>query len=161
MGQEPRDLSPHLSPRHFFGAELRHWRELHDLSQDHLGRLVHASGDTIGKIEKAQRWPPEGLAEACDEALATGGALARLWPLVDAQRRTDGDHHADNRLGDADRVAGATFSPFPAGKMTLRVDEEGNVWAQVNRRTFLLGSAAGVLGQAVGLPGQAHPSTAP
>src|SRR4029453_4465151 len=92
LGQEPRNLSPHLSPRHFFGAELRHWRELHDLSQDQLGRLVHASGDTIGKIEKAQRWPPDGLAEAWDAFLVTGGALARLWPMVDVQHHNSRGH---------------------------------------------------------------------
>src|SRR4029453_7747207 len=108
LGQEPRNLSPHLSPRHFFGAELRHWRELQDLSQDQLGRLVHASGDTIGEIEKGERWPAGGPAEACDTALATDGALARLWLLVDAQRRGSDGHlaiaHADNRTRDADKA---------------------------------------------------------
>src|SRR3954467_2441379 len=116
LGQEPRDLSPHLSPRHFFGAELRHWRELHDLSQDQLGRLVHASGDTIGKIEKAERWPPEGLAEACDAALATDGALARLWLLVDAQRHSSDGHpaigHVDNRTRNADKATVHALSPL-------------------------------------------------
>ncbi|MCX9193509.1 hypothetical protein C3Y87_19360 [Carbonactinospora thermoautotrophica] len=76
MGQAPRPLTPHLSPRHFFGAELRYWREQRGLSQAALDRLIHFGEDTICKVEKAVRWPPPGLAEACDQALGTGGVLA-------------------------------------------------------------------------------------
>jgi hypothetical protein len=70
---------------------------LRNLSQDQLGRLVHVSGDALSKIEKAQRWPPPGLAEACDTALATGGILARLLPLVEGQRRDSHGDVVDNR----------------------------------------------------------------
>ncbi|GAB1693436.1 hypothetical protein KRM28CT15_52390 [Krasilnikovia sp. M28-CT-15] len=118
--------------------------------------MVHASGDMIGKIEKAERWPTSELAQTCDVALATSGALARLWPLVEAQRHgargRAGTSDADNFGGHADNASDDRLEPFPAGKMTLRVDEEGNVWAQVNRRTLLLGSMAGVLGQVVSAP---------
>jgi transcriptional regulator with XRE-family HTH domain len=151
MGQEPRGLAPYLSARHFFGAELRHWRELRRLSQDQLGGAVHVSGDLIGKVEKATRWPPLGLAEACDVALGTKGALERLWPLVDAQRTTQGqpahDIDVDNAANDADNPSVAIPWPAPTWKMTFQVDEEGNVWAQVDRRTLLIGSAAALVGR--------------
>ena len=44
------------------------------------------SGDLIGKLEKAERWPTLDLASRCDAVLETGGALARLWPLVERER---------------------------------------------------------------------------
>ena len=71
----------------FFGAELRYWRQCRRLSQRELGLLINTSGDLIGKVEKALRWPSKGLANSCDSALATGGILARLWPLVAREHR--------------------------------------------------------------------------
>lgn len=47
MAQTPRQLTPHASLRHFFGAELRHWRQLANLSHDRLGAQINYSGDTI------------------------------------------------------------------------------------------------------------------
>jgi hypothetical protein len=84
VGQTPRELTPYASLRHFFGAELRHWRLLAGLSHDRLGKQINFSGDLIGKVEKADRAPSAPLAEACDEALSTGGALARLVNLIEA-----------------------------------------------------------------------------
>lgn len=86
VANAPRDLRRYASARHYFGAELRLLREQAGLSQDRLGKLVSYSGDLIAAVEKAQRWPTAGLVEAVDEALATGGALARLFPLMKAQR---------------------------------------------------------------------------
>jgi hypothetical protein len=103
MGQRPRLLSPYESVRHFFGAELRTWRERRGLSQAALGGLALHSGAEIGKVEKAERWPSADLAARCDDVLDTGGVLARLVPLVAAERTAGGrDHtrpghtHADN-----------------------------------------------------------------
>jgi hypothetical protein len=101
MAQIPRDLTPDRDPWHFFGAELRHWRDLRGLSQARLGREVHVSGDEVAKVEKAVRWPPPGLAEQCDRVLDTGGVLSRLWPLVERQRL--GMRDMDARPGDADK----------------------------------------------------------
>jgi hypothetical protein len=103
MAQTPRELTPDRDPRHFFGAELRHWRDLRGLSQARLGREVHVSGDEIAKVEKALRWPPPGLAEQCDRTLDTGGVLSRLWPLVERQRLDI--REAGTRPGDADAPA--------------------------------------------------------
>jgi hypothetical protein len=108
MVQASRPLSPNESLRHFFGAELRTWRERRELSQAALGARVLHSGAAIGKVEKAERWPSQGLAARCDEALDAAGALARLWPLVEAERkRTVVRTYADMGRTDADghRVA--------------------------------------------------------
>ncbi|MGH3943035.1 MAG: helix-turn-helix domain-containing protein [Pseudonocardiaceae bacterium] len=87
MGQKPRELTPYVSLRHFFGAELRQWREVAGLSHDRLGERINYSGDLIGKVEKAERAPTAALATACDEVLGTGGALARLVSLIEAIAR--------------------------------------------------------------------------
>ncbi|WP_344488336.1 helix-turn-helix transcriptional regulator [Glycomyces endophyticus] len=99
MPQPSRPLEPERGLPEWFGAELRHHRQRAGLSQDELGRLVHFSGDLIGKIEKAERNCSIALAQDLDNALQIGGVLARAWRLVEAQ--------ADNRPGDADKYSGS------------------------------------------------------
>ena len=82
-----RQLTPGASALHLFGAELRTWRRRNDLSQRDLAEKVPCSASQIGRVEKAERWPTEAFAEACDTALGTAGALSRMWPAVDALRR--------------------------------------------------------------------------
>jgi transcriptional regulator with XRE-family HTH domain len=77
-----RELEPSASVLAFFGAELRRLRAAADLSQEELGQRVTYSASLIGMIETARRAPSRDLAERCDAALDTGGALTRLWPLV-------------------------------------------------------------------------------
>lgn len=160
VAQAPRALAATESARHFFGAELRVLRERCKLSQDELGALVHVSGDLISKVEKALRWPPPGLAEACDAALGSGGTLARLWPLVDAQR-TDRRTVAGKSASDVDNIEQLLQEATSSGTMKLRADLEGNVWADLGRRSFLAGTVAAIVAgtaQANGLEGIASTS---
>jgi transcriptional regulator with XRE-family HTH domain len=118
MGQVSRPLTPALSARHRLGAELRRWRQARRLSLASLGTTVHVSGDLLGKIEKAQRWPTEDLLRRCDEALQADGALVEWWTPVHAQRsehdpvvRIDPTFIEDSRhllqvLSDADNAVG-------------------------------------------------------
>ncbi|MFF3320751.1 helix-turn-helix domain-containing protein [Streptomyces sp. NPDC002889] len=147
MAQTPRKLSPTDSAQHFFGAELRHWRELRGLSQDQLGARVFTSGDTLSKVEKATRFPSREVAIACDEALGADGTLTRLWDLANAQRR-DGRTRLARQSNHVDTSGLDLQNALAAGTMKLRIDEEGNVWAEVDRRSFLVGSAAALLSQA-------------
>jgi hypothetical protein len=102
MPQPPKQLDPSRSGRHWFGAELRHWRVLRGLSQAQLGARVHVSGDLIGKIEKAVRACSAELARALDEALGTGGVLTRALARATAD--------ADTSPADADT---SPVRPFP------------------------------------------------
>lgn len=77
-----RDPDPSSSVLAFFGAELRRLRSAVGMSQEDLGQRVVYSSSLIGMVETARRAPARDLAERCDEALGTGGALTRLWPLV-------------------------------------------------------------------------------
>ena len=82
-----RQLTPGTSALHLFGTELRTWRKRNDLSQKDLAEKVPCSASQIGRVEKAERWPTQAFAEACDTALGTTGILSRMWPAVDALRR--------------------------------------------------------------------------
>jgi transcriptional regulator with XRE-family HTH domain len=83
MAQTPSTLTPHASPRHFLGAELRCWRQHRRLSLTQLGHAIHVSADLLCKVEKATRTPTEGLLRRCDEELRTDGALTRLLAFVE------------------------------------------------------------------------------
>ena len=78
----PRELDPASSVLAFFGAELRRLRTQAGVSQEDLAQQIAYSASLVGMIETARRAPARDFAERCDAALDTGGALARLWPLV-------------------------------------------------------------------------------
>ncbi len=86
MAQRSAELTPLASPRHFFGAELRYWRQRRGLSLAQLGRAVYASADLIGKVEKAQRWASAALVKRCETVLDSGGVLLRLHMLAAGER---------------------------------------------------------------------------
>ena len=127
MGQAPRTLQPYLSERHFFGAELRRLRERANLSQARLGVAIRFSADLVRRVETADRFPSREFVEACDSVLAAGGALTRLWPLLQASRADEGKRpsltsgpsnagaalptHLANTPGVADMVARVPFQP--------------------------------------------------
>ncbi len=77
-----RELDPSSSVLAFFGAELRRLRVAAGVSQEDLAQHIAYSASLVGMIETARRAPARDFAERCDVALDTGGALARLWPLV-------------------------------------------------------------------------------
>jgi len=87
MGQIPKELEPTRSVLHFFGAEVRRLRQALGMSQAALGKLVFVHKDLIRKIEAAERMPGEELVERCDQSLAANGALRRLWPMLERERR--------------------------------------------------------------------------
>lgn len=85
MANRPRALDPQASPAALFGAELRALRQRRALSLAAVGRLVHVSGDLIGKIEKADRRPQPDLVTRLDRALEAEGAIERLGRGVVAE----------------------------------------------------------------------------
>jgi len=89
-----------LTARHFFGSELRRLRLARELSQEQLAAQVMHSRALVTAVELGERWPPQDLATRCDEVLQTGGALNRLWPLVDSEHRTATALLAGDRLAD-------------------------------------------------------------
>ncbi|MFG3291322.1 Scr1 family TA system antitoxin-like transcriptional regulator [Streptomyces sp. NPDC048179] len=67
----------------FFGELLRHFRESALLSQEALARQIPCDRSLVARVETGTRVPQDTFAKKCDEVLGTGGALMRLWGLVD------------------------------------------------------------------------------
>jgi transcriptional regulator with XRE-family HTH domain len=140
VGQAPRELTPLESALHFFGAQLRHWRTVRELSQAALGQRTHDSGALIGKIEKGERFPSLALARRLDLALDTGGALEQLWPQVDRERATRDapgdapDSGGESHAGDL----GLAWSATP--QATVEVVAE--LWrSELDRRSVFMSAA--------------------
>lgn len=62
----------------YFATELRSWREYRKMSQQQLADAIHYSVSAVAMVETCQRKARPDFIERCDEALQTGGALARL-----------------------------------------------------------------------------------
>jgi len=86
MPQEPRTLDPTLSACDRFGAVLRHWRLLRQLSQAQLATVLPVTPDQIAKYEKAVRGPGQKAVERIDVHLEAGGELVTLWAEREAER---------------------------------------------------------------------------
>jgi transcriptional regulator with XRE-family HTH domain len=82
MGRKPEDLDPTISLAHYAGAEIRRRRgELGMTLQELAATLMHGP-DLVRKVEAAQRFPSREFLLRCDDVLDAGGALGRLWPLL-------------------------------------------------------------------------------
>ncbi len=140
MGRPPRELTPLESALHFFGAELRHWRTMRELSQAGLGQQTHDSGALISKVEKGERFPSLAFARRLDEALATGGALERLWPHVEHERAIC-TAPTSTPTGSGESIPvdlGLMWSASTAATVTV----VGKLWrADMERRSVLLSAA--------------------
>lgn len=99
------------------------------------------SESQLAKIEKAERWPDLHVARAADQLFGTGGTFANLWLLVDAERQSPS--------GEAYKAAPDAYFPAVYGQgagsaptMELRLNQEGDIVAEINRRTVLIASAS-------------------
>ncbi|MFG3257989.1 helix-turn-helix domain-containing protein [Streptomyces sp. NPDC048172] len=75
-------LDPGESPLHFFGAELRFWRERAGLTLAGLGTKVFLTGSQIGQYETAVKRPKDEHIPRLDAAVGASGALVRAWEMA-------------------------------------------------------------------------------
>lgn len=115
MPQKPTPLDETRSARAWWGKELRNWRTVRRLSSRALGERVQLSGTMIERIEKAERTCTAELARALDDALAAGGALTRLWRLVEEEER--------QQRADADKIDAASEAEGPAARSSGMLGE--------------------------------------
>ncbi|MFG1998037.1 helix-turn-helix domain-containing protein [Spirillospora sp. NPDC048911] len=75
----PRELTmtDPYSPKAIWGRELRHLREAAGLTQTQLAALINFAPSLISGIENGHVPAVPEFAEACDQALNTGGTLIR------------------------------------------------------------------------------------
>lgn len=176
MGQLPNELTPHASPQHFWGSELRNWRRSNGLSLADLGRQLHLNPSYLAKIERAERPVHAGLASDCDRALNTGGALVRLYSLIETNH-SRGERDVSTVGQDVASSYGyvanssvpmATEQTLAAplesdGEMTLpvRTADGRIIYVPLSRRRFLNGLGATAAGIITAPAASALASTAP
>jgi Helix-turn-helix domain/NB-ARC domain len=61
------------------GAQLREWRQKRGVSLRRMGKLLHCDHSRVWKIESGRLPMTREVAELCDTALDTGGALVAAW----------------------------------------------------------------------------------
>ena len=159
VGQQRRALTPERSGLHLWGSELRAWRDRRRLSLAGLGDLIRYDPSYLGRLERAEQFPPEHLARACDSALDTAGELVRLWHLADRERRQAAGHVASQPRDVANNVSPDVVPPVMQAPSEIEGDEvvvpcralDGRIiWVSIPRRAFLLGGL-GAAGLAAGI----------
>jgi tetratricopeptide (TPR) repeat protein len=162
MGQRRRELTPEHSPLHLWGSELRAWRDRRGLSLAMLGDLIRYDPSHVSRFERGERWPGEGIARACDDALKAEGALLRLWRLAEDRRSNPAirERHVAGSAGHVASELPAMADGLPVQAASVENDGiivpcrdlSGRIiWVSVPRRTFLLGGVSAAAG-AVGGP---------
>ncbi|QKW20215.1 helix-turn-helix transcriptional regulator [Kitasatospora sp. NA04385] len=120
MGWQERDLQPNLSPRHFYGAEIRLHRANNDMSLESLGNIIKFSKAHLSRIESGASKPPEGLSEKLDMVFGTNGLFCRLYEL--AKREPFPDKYSTFHKLNSRAVEHASYSlSFPGLLQTERV----------------------------------------
>jgi transcriptional regulator with XRE-family HTH domain len=71
-------METEYTPMAIWGRELRHYRQAAGLTQAELAEKIKYSTSLVSQTETGQTPATLAFADACDTALDTGGALARL-----------------------------------------------------------------------------------
>ncbi|MEX3107231.1 MULTISPECIES: DUF5753 domain-containing protein [unclassified Streptomyces] len=89
MTFRPQELTPFLSARHYFGAEMRYDREAAGLSLVQLAGIVASSKSTLARVETAELMPPPDLPPHLDAAFGTGNKYCNLYELAKREAHPD------------------------------------------------------------------------
>ncbi|MEV8128612.1 XRE family transcriptional regulator [Streptomyces sp. NPDC085944] len=140
MAQKPKPLDETASVRAWWGKELRNWRNMRRMSTREVGAKVHLSATMIERIEKCERECDGALASLLDGAVEAGGALTRLWRLVEEEAAREATH-ADKVASEVDQGANG---PRAEGMLELNppVLSERSQSAMERRAFFSLGGVA-------------------
>src|SRR5579884_3687242 len=89
MARPARPLTPNRSARHFFGAEMRRYRELNDMSLDRLAVIVNYGKSHLHRVENAESMIPRDLPGLLDATWGTDGHFGRLYGLAKNEAHPD------------------------------------------------------------------------
>ncbi|MFJ4680828.1 helix-turn-helix domain-containing protein [Kitasatospora sp. NPDC088783] len=132
MAWQERDLQPDLSPRHFYGAEIRRLRKLHDnMSLEALGNILMFSKAHLSRIESGASKPPVGLSEKLDMAFGTDGLFCRLYEMAKREPFPD-KYSAFHRLNDR-AVEHASYSLSIPGLLQIEPVIRAIMYASASR----------------------------
>jgi transcriptional regulator with XRE-family HTH domain len=82
-------LTPDRSVRHFFGAEMRRYRENAGMTLEGLAGVVHFARSHLSRIELAESIIPTELPAKLDAAFGTDGHFVRLYALAKKEVHPD------------------------------------------------------------------------
>lgn len=172
MGQSRRELTPERSPLHLWGSELRAWRDRRGFSLAKLGSLIRYDPSHLSRFERGERWPPDDVARACDDALRAEGALLRLWHLAETAKQAGATPGIDvAKLAGHVANQPSALVTGPPGQAPSEADDgitvpcrdlSGRIiWVSVPRRTFLLGGLSAAAGAIAGAASISTTESAP
>lgn len=136
----------------YWGGELRYHREQAALTQEQFARMIYVSSSLIAMVETGKRTPKPSFIKDCDQALNTGGALARLWkrliessylewfrPVVEIEADADSmiayEAQAVPGLLQTEDYARALLRTGPARDSEQKIEQ--HVAARMNRQQIL------------------------
>lgn len=93
MARPPGEVDPSASLSHLFGANLRHWRLLREMSLETAGERIRTAGAVIGRWERGERLPPRDAVGRLDKAYRAEGVLVALYGFL---RKGDSGRNADS-----------------------------------------------------------------
>jgi transcriptional regulator with XRE-family HTH domain len=153
LGQRPNELTPHASPQHYLGAEMRAWRDRRGFSLAKLGKLVLFDASYMARAERGAQAASADLVRAYDRALGAEGSLIRLHQSISdgggrpAPAEVDvarsGRHVADQVTA----LAGGIDGPASSGEgisIPIRTDDGRTTFVPISRRSLIaaLGASA-------------------
>ncbi|MFF4952559.1 helix-turn-helix domain-containing protein [Streptomyces chattanoogensis] len=169
MGQRPNELTPHASPQHYLGAEMRAWREQRRLSLGKLSKGIMFNSSYMARVERGGQAASAALVEAYDRALGAAGSLVRLHAkilegasleaLSSGHVANPGPHVAKAPVA----LAGESGIQAPSEEgisVPVRTDDGRIIFVSLSRRSLLGALGAGAAIAAVSdLPAAARPAS--
>ncbi|WP_406336362.1 helix-turn-helix transcriptional regulator [Streptomyces zaomyceticus] len=167
MSQRPKELTPHASPQHYSGAEMREWRNLRGLSLNKLRELIRFDPSYVARVERGEQAPSPDLVKAYDNAVGANGALVRLHAEVVNGVGVDALSSGHVARSEPDVAKGLSHvADVPGGQavseeegiyVPCRTSDGRIIFVSVPRRAFLGGLGAAAVGIAGAPAAQASP----
>lgn len=171
VGQRPNELTPHASPQHYLGAEMRSWRNERRLSLAKLKARIRYDYSYMARAERGEQAPSASLVRAYDDAVEAHGTLVRLHEAIQSGVGLDvlsrghvakaGAHVANSLVGLAEEAGTQAPSEEEGISIPCRTSDGRIIFVSVPRRVFLGGLGAAAATSIVGAPLAQAASRAP
>ncbi|GLV86571.1 hypothetical protein Slala03_62600 [Streptomyces lavendulae subsp. lavendulae] len=155
MGQRPNDLTPHASPQHYLGAEMRAWRTHWGLSLGKLSGSILFNSSYMARVERGGQAASADLVRAYDDALGASGSLVRLHASIlegvslDALPKGDVANRRTHVANGSVALAGESGIQAPSEEgmsVPVRSDDGRIIFVSLSRRALIgaLGAGAAI-----------------
>lgn len=152
VGQRPNELTPHASPQHYLGAEMRAWRNQRGLSLGKLSKAIIFNSSYMARVERGEQAASADLVRAYDSALGASGSLVRLHESIAQGASLDAlrTHHVANPRTHVSKPP-VTLAGESEGEATsseglsvpVRTDDGRIIFVSLSRRALIGALGAG------------------